>query len=217
MINDLYKTNKNNLEEENKNNLEEENKNNLEEENKNNLEEENKNNLEEENKNNLEEENKNNFYNINEILKLKENIENLNNKLINNNLYFKAEIENIKKRHSIEIDKIRKLSLEKFMLDLIPIIDNLERTLEHKDSKIENIIEGVELTLKLLIKVINNFGLFSIDKINVPFDHNIHQAVVLEFSDKYKDNYITEILEKGYILNDKLIKPAMVKVSTNKK
>ncbi|QTJ62906.1 nucleotide exchange factor GrpE [Candidatus Nardonella dryophthoridicola] len=152
-----------------------------------------------------------------EILELKNNIESLNKEIINNKLYFRSEIENINKKKYIEIEKIRKFSNESIMLELIIVIDNLERTIKYNENQNNPTIEGIKLTLKLFIKIINKFGLFSIEETNIKFNPNIHQAVALEYNEKIEPDYVVEILQKGYILNERLIRPAMAKISTNKK
>ncbi|QJC38714.1 nucleotide exchange factor GrpE [Enterobacteriaceae endosymbiont of Donacia fulgens] len=132
-----------------------------------------------------------------------------------------SEIENIRRRSLLDIEKAYKFSLEKFINELLPVIDNLERAINLKIIKKNeinlSIIEGIKLTLKSLLTLIKKFGVSIIDEINIPFDPSKHQAMSLIESDIIKENYIIEILQKGYFLNNRLLRPAMVIVAKNKK
>ncbi len=204
--------------------------------NKNNLDNnKNKNNLDNnKNKNNLDNSNNNKENNI-DILKnkirnleneldikdsnlsiFKKKISDLKKKIFNINLRYHADIDNINKRNEKNIKKIYKYCLEKFMFDILPIIDNLKNALKNLSNKkldINITYEGISLTLKNFISIIKKFGVSIIDKVNIPFDPNYHQAmVVLNSNEKDKDNFIVDILQEGYILNGRLLRPAMVKV-----
>nr|Q8D392.2 RecName: Full=Protein GrpE; AltName: Full=HSP-70 cofactor [Wigglesworthia glossinidia endosymbiont of Glossina brevipalpis] len=130
-----------------------------------------------------------------------------------------AEMENLMKRTQANIEKSYKFALEKFSIALLPIIDNLERTknlLEKENEKNKNINpieEGINLTLKEFIKVIHSFGIKEIDKKNIPFDPKIHEAMTVIDDKNKKTNQVVEIMQKGYILNGRLLRPAMVVVS----
>ncbi len=143
----------------------------------------------------------------NNLLKFKKDIKNIN-------LRFRADIENIHKRNQLNIENIYKYSLEKFIKNILPIIDNLKNALKvskNLDNKIT--YEGLKLTLQNFISVIKNFGVSIIDKINVEFNPNFHQAVsVIEVKNIQDNNIVMEILQDGYILNNRLLRPAMVKV-----
>lgn len=128
----------------------------------------------------------------------------------------KAEVENMRRRTEQEIEKIHKFALENFIIELLPVIDNLERAIKNsnKDNKsLLPMIEGVELTFKSLIDVLLKFGVKIVDKVNIPFDPDIHQAINIIQSDTHKPNHVIEIVQKGYKLNNRLIRPAMVLVS----
>ncbi len=146
----------------------------------------------------------------------KKKISNLKKKIFNINLRYHADIDNINKRNEKNIDKIYKYCLEKFMFDILPIIDNLKNALKNlSNKKIDfNITyDGINLTLKNFISIIKKFGVSIIDKKDIPFNPNYHQAmVVLNSNEKDKDNFVVDILQEGYILNDRLLRPAMVKV-----
>lgn len=134
-------------------------------------------------------------------------------------LRLQAEIENVRRRSVYEMEKIHKFALERFMCELLPVVDNLERTLsiiDRSNTILFSIIEGVELTLKLFLDTMHKFGLESIYEIHVPFNPEIHQAISMVISEEYKPNQILTIIQKGYTLNGRLIRPAMVTVSKDK-
>ncbi len=150
------------------------------------------------------------------ILKLKNKILDLNKNLYDINLRFKADIENIYKRNDLNIEKIYKYSLKKFAKDLLPIIDSLKQSiLVSKNKKIDVLInyKGLKLTLKNFLLVIKKFGIEIINSKNILFDPNYHQAVsVTKTNDVNKNNLIIEILQDGYLLNNRLLRPAMVHI-----
>ncbi|WP_246212488.1 nucleotide exchange factor GrpE [Enterobacteriaceae endosymbiont of Donacia provostii] len=155
-----------------------------------------------------------------EIFELKNKIKKIKQQIWDIKLRSQSEIENIRRRSFLDIENAYKFSLEKFIYELLPVIDNLERSLElkqyKKDSFIISIIEGIKLTLKSLLTLIKKFGVTSINDINLPFDPSKHQAMSIIESDKIKENYIIKVLQKGYILNKRLLRPAMVIVSKKK-
>ena len=129
-----------------------------------------------------------------------------------------ADIDNIKKRSKLEIEKNNKFSLEKFSFDLLTIIDNLERGMDvtsNKNLKINTLIDGIKLTIKSFMEIIRNHGINIINTNNIKFDPEIHEAMKVVKNSKYKDNYVIEIIQKGYMLNGRLLRPAMVIVSKN--
>ncbi|MFI4846853.1 MAG: nucleotide exchange factor GrpE [Candidatus Makana argininalis] len=134
----------------------------------------------------------------------------------NNFIRYRAEIENLIKRNEKDIEKSNKFAIEKFAIELLPVIDSLEKTIDMFDKKnleLKSILEGLNLTLKFLLNTFNKFGINVINNINVIFDPNIHQAMNLITSEKFKSNHVINIIQKGYILNGRLIRPAMVSVS----
>lgn len=136
-----------------------------------------------------------------------------------NILRLQAEIENVRRRSVQEIEKIHKFALERFIGELLPVIDNLERTLNIADrtnTVLFSIIEGIELTLKLFLDTMCKFGLESIHAIHIPFNPEIHQAISMIVSEEHKPNRVLTIIQKGYTLNGRLIRPAMVIVSQDK-
>lgn len=133
-------------------------------------------------------------------------------------LRLSAEFENFQKRKQRELDEFKKFANETIFRQLLSVVDNLERaissTKENSDEKA--LREGVELTYKEMIKLFETFNVKPVEAENKIFDPNFHQAVTQEETDKVPDNTVTKVLQKGYLLHDRLIRPAMVIVSKNK-
>ncbi len=129
-----------------------------------------------------------------------------------------AEFDNYKKRSERELGEFRKFANERLIKELLPVMDNLERAIESStdDSANSVIIEGVEMTLKEIYKVLEKFNLKSLDAEGKTFDPNFHQAVLQEETDEQADNTVLKVMQKGYILHDRLIRPAMVVVAKAK-
>lgn len=146
----------------------------------------------------------------NEVEKLKNEIEELNGKY----LRMTADFQNFKRRSEKEKSDIHKLANEKLILDLLPILDNLERAMNsHKeDIKDQSFYEGVDMILKQFVEGLKKNGLNPIEAVGAEFDPNFHHAVMQESSDDADSNTVIEEFQKGYVLNDKVIRPSMVKV-----
>jgi len=136
-----------------------------------------------------------------------------------NLLRAKAEVENIRRRTELDIEKAHKFALEKFSGELLPVIDNLERALDLADKSnadLAALVEGVELTLKSLLDAVRKFGLEVVGDIHVPFNPELHQAMTLMESEDLAPNHVMMVMQKGYTLNGRLLRPAMVAVSKAK-
>jgi molecular chaperone GrpE len=123
-----------------------------------------------------------------------------------------ADMDNYKKRvHKEKLDQL-KYGYETIIREILPVVDNLERAIEYskKHSQKDSLYEGVELTLKLLKKVIEGFGVNTISTVGQLFDPNFHEGLGVEESQDYEDNVIVKEIEKGYLYNDRLIRPAKV-------
>jgi molecular chaperone GrpE len=128
----------------------------------------------------------------------------------------KAEVENMRRRTEQEIDKARKFALGKFAEDLLPVVDNLERAIQAADGENETIkplLEGIELTHKTFIDTIGRFGLKAIDPEGEVFNPELHQAMSIQESPDHEPNTVMFVMQKGYELNGRVIRPAMVMVS----
>ncbi|WP_429156954.1 nucleotide exchange factor GrpE [Aeromonas veronii] len=127
-----------------------------------------------------------------------------------------AEMENLRRRTELDVEKAHKFSLEKFANELLPVLDNLERAIELADKENEALkpmIEGVELTLKSMQSGVAKFGLVALDPINQPFDPNAHQAMSMVPSADVAPNTVIAVMQKGYDLNGRVIRPAMVMIA----
>lgn len=128
----------------------------------------------------------------------------------------RAEMDNVRRRAEQDVEKAHKFALEKFSSELLPVIDNLERALEVADksnSELVSMIEGVELTLKSLLDVVRKFGVEQVAEVNVLFNPDVHQAMTMLPSEEHAPNQVMMVMQKGYTLNGRLIRPAMVAVS----
>ncbi|WP_337264194.1 MULTISPECIES: nucleotide exchange factor GrpE [unclassified Serratia (in: enterobacteria)] len=131
----------------------------------------------------------------------------------------KAEMENVRRRTELDIEKAHKFALEKFAGDLLPVIDNLERALELADKNnpdLAAMIEGIELTLKSLLDAVRKYGIEVVGDTNVPFNPDVHQAMSMMESDEHQPNHVMMVMQKGYTLNGRLLRPAMVAVAKAK-
>ena len=127
-----------------------------------------------------------------------------------------AEMENLRRRAAQDVEKAHKFALEKFATELLPVLDNLERAIELADKESEALkpmIEGVELTLKSMQSSVAKFGLVALDPQNQPFDPNAHQAMSMIENAELAPNTVIAVMQKGYELNGRVIRPAMVMVS----
>ncbi|WP_022851649.1 nucleotide exchange factor GrpE [Limisalsivibrio acetivorans] len=155
-----------------------------------------------------------------ELTELKEKIENLESDIKetkNSELRAYAELDNFRKRTAKEMEDRTKYAGTKIMESLLPVMDHLEMALQHGDPKDKNPLrEGVELTLKQMKEALAKHGLEQIKlKEGDEFDPNFHEAMMLDDTDEYPPNTVTLIMQKGYTLNGRVIRP--VKVKVNKK
>ncbi|MGM0453453.1 MAG: nucleotide exchange factor GrpE [Thermodesulfobacteriota bacterium] len=131
-----------------------------------------------------------------------------------------ADFENYKKRSQRDREDQKKFANESLIKDLLPVIDNLERALvaakEQQSSDAGhggNMVEGVEMTLNEIVKILKDYNVTAVEAQGKPFDPTYHEAVMQEESDQYPENTVINELQKGYMLHDRLIRPAMVVVS----
>ena len=128
----------------------------------------------------------------------------------------KAEMENARRRAEGEVEKARKFALERFAGELLPVADNLERALQLSDpdnEAIKSMIEGGEITLKSFVATIEKFGLKVIDPQGEVFNPELHQAMSMQESSDVPPNTVMAVMQKGYEINGRLLRPAMVMVS----
>ncbi|WP_313081489.1 nucleotide exchange factor GrpE [Atlantibacter sp.] len=131
----------------------------------------------------------------------------------------KAEIDNMRRRTEQDVEKAHKFALEKFVNELLPVIDSLDRALEVADKAnpdMSAMIEGIELTLKSMLDVVRKFGVEVIADTNVPLDPNVHQAIAMVESEDVAPGNVLMVMQKGYTLNGRTIRAAMVTVAKAK-
>ena len=134
-------------------------------------------------------------------------------------LRIKAEMENLRRRTEQDVEKAHKFALEKFINELLPVIDSLDRALEVADKANPDnaaMIEGIELTLKSMLDVVRKFGVEVIADTNVPLDPNVHQAIAMVESEEVEAGKVLGVMQKGYTLNGRTIRAAMVTVAKAK-
>lgn len=127
-----------------------------------------------------------------------------------------ADAQNVKRRAEQDVEKARKFALERFCGELLPVVDNLERALEAAaagDEAAKPIAEGVELTLKSFLNALGKFNIEPVDPQGEPFDPNLHQAMSMVENPEVEPNTVIAVMQKGYTLNGRLVRPAMVMVS----
>jgi molecular chaperone GrpE len=127
-----------------------------------------------------------------------------------------ADAQNIKRRAEQDVEKARKFALEQFCKELLPVMDNLERALEAapaNEEVVKPIAEGVELTLKSFVDAMKKFKIEVLNPLGEPFDPQFHQAMSMVENGDVEPNTVTLVMQKGYTLNNRLVRPAMVMVS----
>jgi molecular chaperone GrpE len=127
-----------------------------------------------------------------------------------------AEFENYKKRSAREMDDFRKFANQELVKDLLPILDNLELAIKSasENAKSANgLLEGIELTRKEILRVLEKHSVKQIEALGMPFDPSFHEAVMREETNDHPENTVTNELQKGYLMHDRLIRPSMVAVA----
>lgn len=127
-------------------------------------------------------------------------------------LYVKAEGENIRRRATDDIDKARKFALEKFSGELLAVKDSLDAALKIESTDVESYKEGVELTDKQLNSVFEKFNIAEVNPLGEKLDPNFHQAIQM-VEDEAEANTVISVLQKGYTLNERVLRPALVTVA----
>ncbi|WP_416138969.1 nucleotide exchange factor GrpE [Halomonas sp. HK25] len=125
-----------------------------------------------------------------------------------------AEAQNVRRRAEQEAEKARKFALEKFVKELLPVVDSLEKALEAMaDEATEAHREGVSMTLKMQQDVLAKFGVEAVEPSGEPFDPQFHEAMAMVPNPELEPSTVMEVMQKGYLLNGRLVRPAMVIVS----
>lgn len=126
-----------------------------------------------------------------------------------------AEMQNVRRRAERDVENAHKYALEKFGADLLPVVDSLERGLQAAgtDESTQAVREGVELTLRILTDVLRKHGVEAVESVGQPFNPSLHEAMSMVPSPDHAPNTVMAVLQKGYTLNGRLVRPAMVVVA----
>jgi molecular chaperone GrpE len=126
-----------------------------------------------------------------------------------------ADLENFKKRAAKDKEEWTKFANEDLIKAILPVIDNLERAVNHAEKVVDTgvMIEGVRLTIKQMLQTLDRFGLTPFESVGKPFDPSRHEAMLVVESDQHQPNHVVEEFQKGYLLNNRLLRPATVSVS----
>ena len=125
----------------------------------------------------------------------------------------KAEMENLRKRTEKDLEKAHKYGIEKFVNEMLPVKDSMELGLAAQDATVESLHEGMELTMNMFSSALEKLGVKEINPENEAFDPELHQAMTMQDSDEVDANTVLAVMQKGYLLNERLVRPAMVVVS----
>ena len=125
-----------------------------------------------------------------------------------------AEAQNVRRRAEADVEKARKFALEKFARELLPVVDSLEKATEALVSAEESQKEGVEMTLQLYLAALEKFHIKQVNPLGQLFDPQYHEAMSMVPNPAMPSNSVMDVLQKGYTLNDRLLRPAMVVVAT---
>lgn len=130
-----------------------------------------------------------------------------------------AEMQNVRRRSEIDVEKAHKFALEKFVKELLPVADSLEKAVESTEGHenagevVANIREGVEMTLTLFMNSLQKFNVKQLNPVGEPFDPQQHEAMSMVPAPDAEPNSVVAVVQKGYTLNDRLVRPAMVVIA----
>ena len=126
-----------------------------------------------------------------------------------------ADLDNYKKRAAKEKEEWVRFANEDLLKAVLPFADNLERAVSHseKTTDVQSLVDGVKLTIQQLLQALNKFGVSRIESVGKPFDPVVHEAMLVVETDKEKSHHVIQEFQKGYLLNDRLLRPATVSVS----
>ena len=125
-----------------------------------------------------------------------------------------AEVDNVRKRASRDVENAHKFALERFGKELLAVKDTLEMGLAVEGASIESLLEGSNATLKLLSGTLERFGIVEVDPAGEPFDPELHEAISMQPTDNVEPGSVVIVVQKGYTLNGRLLRPAMVVVAS---
>ena len=126
-----------------------------------------------------------------------------------------AELENVRKRASRDVENAHRFALERFGKELLAVRDSLEMGISAEGASVESLLEGSEATLKILSNTMQQFGIEVVDPAGEPFDPEFHEAISMQPSDDVEPGSVVIVVQKGYSLNGRLLRPAMVIVAAD--
>lgn len=130
-----------------------------------------------------------------------------------------AEMQNVRRRAELDVEKAHKFALEKFVKELLPVADSLEKAVESTEGQeaagdlVASIREGVEMTLNLFMSSLKKFNVAQVNPVGEPFDPQLHEAMSMVPAPDAEPNSVVAVVQKGYTLNERLVRPAMVVVA----
>ncbi|MCK7550275.1 MULTISPECIES: nucleotide exchange factor GrpE [Marinobacter] len=130
-----------------------------------------------------------------------------------------AEMQNVRRRAEMDVEKAHKFALEKFVKELLPVADSLEKAVESTEGHesagelVASIREGVEMTLSLFMNSLKKFNVAQLNPVGEPFDPQLHEAMSMVPAPDAEPNSVVAVVQKGYTLNERLVRPAMVVVA----
>jgi molecular chaperone GrpE len=130
-----------------------------------------------------------------------------------------AEMQNVRRRAELDVEKAHKFALERFVRELLPVVDGLEKAVENSvadeagDERVARIHEGVEMTLNMFVSMLEKFNVQQVNPLGAPFDPQQHEAMSMVDAPDAEPNSVVAVMQKGYMLNDRLVRPAMVVVA----
>lgn len=127
----------------------------------------------------------------------------------------RADLENYRKRVNREKEELLSYGNKSLIEEILPVVDNMERALAHADQESDSaLVEGIRMTHGILISALKKFGVTQVESIGTPFNPDFHQAMTQVPSDQYPPNTVIDEFQKGYLLKERLLRPAMVSVSS---
>jgi len=129
-------------------------------------------------------------------------------------LRLKADLENLRRRNEKQVEDAHKFAAKKFIEELLPVADSMEMGLA-AEGDVKQIKEGVALTKKVFDSAMEKFGLEAVEPLGEKFDPELHQAMAMQPSEEYEEGHVSAVMQKGYVLNGRLVRPAMVMVVKN--
>jgi len=126
-----------------------------------------------------------------------------------------AELDNVRRRHRQEQLERLQFATAEVLAKLLPIVDNFHRALEHAPEADEQLVDGLNLIVRQLEEILESYGVTPIEAVGKKFDPALHQAVLAEPSEQHEDEVVTEELQRGYMLHDRVLRPSLVKVARN--